>query len=711
MNEFNWVDFYKELALKLLNYKDNRTELINKLKNAFNSNNLTLPTLENGELNDIDPFTVFGLFNKGIKDDTRINITIALKEEFNINASTPNSFEGIPVLDNRNATFYNFINHRNEHDIDHLWNFFENAIAYTVNKNEDNIEKVKESFDLCINLRGNACSKITMGLFWINPDKFLNLDDRNKWYIYESGKVDKEIVKSLPIIDKKINGATYLEILSKIESAIFNKNLEEDSFLTLSYDAWSYSQEINMQRKSEESKMQSKDKNDSSEGETKNWVCSAGDKASKWDEFKTKNIIAIGWSFLGDLKKYNSKKEIQTKMKEHFNDSTSHKNDATATWEFANIMKQGDIVFVKDGYHMILAAGEVVSDYLFDDTIPDDFKNIRKIKWLKVENYEVNNNNFPQKALTDISNTDYVKDLISKYLITEDIKNDNMLKYTKESFLQEVFMDEVDYDRLSNLLLQEKNIILQGAPGVGKTFIAKRLAYSIIGEKDSSKVSMVQFHQSYSYEDFIMGYRPSEGNSFKLEEGKFYQFCKLAKNDPDNKYFFIIDEINRGNLSKIFGELLMLIEADKRDQEISLLYNKELFSVPENVYIIGMMNTADRSLAMIDYALRRRFSFYTISPAFDNLKFVEYQNTIVNPHFNNLINIVKQLNETIKNDSTLGKGFMIGHSYLTELSRDVTDEQLFNIVEYKLIPLIEEYWFDEESKVSQWSDLLRGSIK
>ena len=172
-------------------------------------------------------------------------------------------------------------------------------------------------------------------------------------------------------------------------------------------------------------------------------------------------------------------------------------------------------------------------------------------------------------------------------------------------------MNEQDYKTLVNVLKMKKNIILQGAPGVGKTFTAKRLAYSIIGAKNPDRVQMLQFHQSYSYEDFIEGYRPTE-NGFTIKKGSFYKFCKLAEDDDENDYFFIIDEINRGNLSKIFGELFMLIEKDKRGIELQLLYSDENFSVPANVYIIGMMNTADRSLAMLDYALRRRFSFFTM---------------------------------------------------------------------------------------------------
>ena len=285
--------------------------------------------------------------------------------------------------------------------------------------------------------------------------------------------------------------------------------------------------------------------------------------------------------------------------------------------------------------------------------------------------------------------------------------------YTKDDFLNEVFLPEEEYGALMNLLEDRKNIILQGAPGVGKTFMARRLAYALLGCKDNDHVQFVQFHQSYTYEDFVAGYKPTE-DGFELKAGPFYDFCGKARKDPARPYVFIIDEINRGNISKIFGELLMLIETDKRGQEIQLLHSSQaigpMFSVPANVYIIGMMNTADRSLAMIDYALRRRFAFYQLKPAFDEPAFLKHVKSFRNELFNELLDKVKMLNVDIRNDSTLGEGFEIGHSYFClEYARCQFDEKWKkSLTEYTLIPLIKEYWFDNPSQVSKWANLLRS---
>ena len=240
--------------------------------------------------------------------------------------------------------------------------------------------------------------------------------------------------------------------------------------------------------------------------------------------------------------------------------------------------------------------------------------------------------------------------------------------------------------------------------------MAKRLAYNLMGCKDISRVEMIQFHQSYSYEDFLIGYRPTE-DGFKIDVGPFYKFCKKAELDP-RPHFFIIDEINRGNVSKIFGELLMLLEKEKRGESIKLLYSGESFSVPSNVYVIGMMNTADRSLAIIDYALRRRFAFYEVKPAFKNESFINYVESRGNDLLRRLISCVEELNKDIENEEALGPGFEIGHSYFClEDDEKIDDTWIKAIIDYEILPLVKEYWFDDRDKVEEWEIKLHNILE
>ena len=375
--------------------------------------------------------------------------------------------------------------------------------------------------------------------------------------------------------------------------------------------------------------------------------------------------------------------------------------------------KTGDMVigYESNPVKQIVAIGRISAEQdgekLYFEKIeglvsPIDYATLKECPELEHMEYFLN----PQGSLFKLTKSEYD-------FIVDMIREDNPLpaqsaakSYTKKDFLDEVYMTEERYDILSSVLKNKKNIILQGAPGVGKTFSAKRLAYSLMGKEDDSRIEFVQFHQNYSYEDFVMGYKPV-ADGFDLKNGVFYRFCRVAENQPDKDFFFIIDEINRGNLSKIFGELLMLIERDYRGTKIKLAYSDVPFAVPKNLYIIGMMNTADRSLAMIDYALRRRFSFFEVEPGFDSEGFIKYQNSLDNDTFDLLVENVKQLNQEITQDKSLGKGFCIGHSYFCGCKK-CTKEWLRSIVDYDILPMLGEYWFDEPNKLQRWTNILHG---
>lgn len=834
-NQFEWIPFYEEFADKLLAYKDNRQRLIEKIKQVYEVTGIKLPRLErneNGdnEIVDIDPFTTFGLFNKGITDANRVRICTAIKDLFEVSSPVPTYFDGIPVLNNQMATFYWFGNGRGEHDIDNLWDVFSYALALNQNDTTNIREDFKKAFDTSLSQKGVKWN-LSMGLYWVRPNRFLNLDSRNRWFIINNDSLPESIVARVKNLKSMPEAEEYLAICDECLSYIHSDNSPYDSLSALSFSAWNVSKQddeveksvktnnpikvkylrwfnpllqalrdlggsatpqqvrekikINEHLTDEETSAVNgknqvnqfgnevafarmylvkagymdgsvygiwaltdegksvemteelaseifrkvvKDAQEKREAKVSDlvdedattkryWIYSPGHNAEKWEECTQKGVMLIGWGEIGDLSNYTSKAEIKAAMQETYDDSKTYRNAAHATWQFAYEMKPGDIVFAKQGMHKIIGRGVVDSDYKFEENADDAYNNARAVKWTNIGEWE-HPGQAAMKTLTDITQyTKYVEELNALFDIDEDDDEipeteTTLDNYDKEDFLKDVYISADSYTTLVGLMTRKRNVILLGAPGVGKTFAAKRLAYSMMGVMDSSRVKTVQFHQSYTYEDFIEGFRPSvSGTGFEIKKGVFYNFCKEAENDSENDYFFIIDEINRGNLSKIFGELFTLIEADKRGKrKMELLYSSDNFSVPKNVYIIGMMNTADRSLAMIDYALRRRFAFFEMKPAFESEGFREYQYGLENDKFNKLIDCVISLNQRIADDESLGEGFCIGHSYFCDIE-EIKENTLTDIVEFEIIPLLKEYWFDEPSKVKEWSDRLRSAVK
>lgn len=705
---FQWTEFYMELASALLHYKNNRSELIAKLKTIFADAGMNFPFKERGKevYEDICPFTVFGSFNKGITNANRIALLEQFAKQFSIKAAVPTEFDGIPVVMNLSAWFFAYKENRGEHDIDNLWDLLEKAIAYSDEASTDNKNAFIAAYDT-VTKQKMIKWNITMGLYWARPYTFINLDSTNRAFITDVDNMPHYFTTIFSDINKGLpDGRNYLFMCEQAKNALNQKEYEYHSFPELSYYAW----KSNQSGKTEETTTTTVDSNIK---ETNYWIYSPGDNASMWDEFYKSGIMGIGWDDVTDLKGFSSKEEIKEYMKKAYDPSYSYKNNAHCLWQFANEIKVGDVIFVKKGMHKIIGKGIVTSDYIYD-TSRSTYKHIRRVDWQNKGEWE-HPGQAVMKTLTNISAyPDYVQKLLALFAedTSEEVSEQKEIKYplySKDDFLNEVYMDEDTYNTLTELLEAKYNVILQGAPGVGKTFAAKRLAYSIMGQKDTSRVAMVQFHQSYSYEDFIQGYRPSK-DGFELENGTFYKFCKEAEEDNERPYFFIIDEINRGNLSKILGELMMLIEKDKRGEKIKLLYSNEWFTVPQNVRIIGMMNTADRSLALMDYALRRRFAFFDFAPAFPSEGFKNYLAEKNSPKLESLITAVESLNNTISADESLGDGFRIGHSYFCT-DGEITDEWLKSVVEYEVIPLIKEYWFDEPTKVRDWSATLRSAIK
>lgn len=622
---FRWIPFYEEIADKLSVYHDKKKRLklisfVNKLATEFN-----LSYLLNKELKDICPFTILGTFNRNIKESTRKKIAKKWATFLDVKESIPNSFEGIPLLNNQLSCF--FSNSENQQkEINDLWDFYVVALNFS-NANESYQEQFKHQFDNVI--AQPCCSwQLTNGLFWIRPNAYAVLDKISKIYLSD----DLGFIKNKNLSKSYFNGEDYLNLLNDLSVRFKEIYFPAHSFPEL---------------------------------------------------------------YLTALRKYESYVTNDEKL-------LSNNQWQVVVLQFIKELcqKNGTNIFTRQ---------DLLNNYIeqFEEKFPNNKTIGESLSNTLQRLREKNNLSFLEKDKYQLLNNDFEED--------EDIDNENIIEqsivkeiYNLEDLIKEgCFIEEEQLSKIISSLNRKKSIILQGPPGTGKTWLAKRLANIIVGYKNSNNIKAIQFHPNMSYEDFIRGYRPSGDGRLALIDGPFLEMINKARNDSQSNYVMVIEEINRGNPTQILGEMLTLLEVDKRTptEALELTYRREhengIF-IPNNLYVIGTMNLADRSLAMVDFALRRRFAFFYLAPNFDEkwLNYMIDKTKLSRKSLEKIRHVMNNLNQYIAKEEMLGNAFTIGHSYLT-CDSVIPDAMSWykDIIDSEIKPLLEEYWFDDSNKL------------
>ncbi len=796
---FTWIPLYSEIAHKVLEFENLQGELLSLL-GQMRADGLKVIAVTDRDaagdvtpLTEIDPFTFFASFNRHNSVTGRQAILARIKAAWHLSEPVPDDFDGIPIANAQNSWAFAYLADRTSNDIPVLWRAAREGVANGWRTFDRTL------FDEALNVKRSGVAKLSISLFWLNPQGFLPCERHTRAFFKERG-----------IVAESWTAAGYF---SWLEQVVANAG---EGFPQISLDAYQVGGTVVEPRKQAEFKRwmgpildalrelggsgtpkqvediiarthsvtdaqrgilneksgQSQFSNQVAWGrqyliyeglivchQRGVWTLTERGQHTTLSIVDVRNIVRKWIKHHRELRKQRAGGQQQIDAESDTATSTAATtrrywwlNANPRVWEDFRSAPVGSVATYtsrnavgrkRQNYNHFAAArpGDVLFAYA---TNPDreivavceitkalhNSPEGEAIEFRKVEGFSVP---VTWADLQTVPALAHCQPLIGNRgrlfavtldeyeairAIIDDAPNfdpqpPKCPRFTKADALDSLFMKESRLDEILARLRRKKAIILQGPPGVGKTFIARRLAFALMEERDDRRVAMVQFHPSYGYEDFVQGYRPTR-LGLERRDGVFYQFARLARNDPQRDWFFVIDEINRGNLAKIFGELLMLIEADKRgpDHAIPLTYSEqadETFHLPSNLHFIGTMNTADRSLAMVDYALRRRFAFVTLDPEFDSPEFDAWL-TGRGATAALIVRIrdrIGELNEVIEKERDLGPGFRVGHSFFCPPPDHMPDDAWYReVIEGEIQPLLEEY-FDSRERVDKLvSDLL-----
>jgi len=679
-HRFNWTRFYEAVADKLLTFRNRREELISGIHTIAKKvdcmsilNDQYQEGVLGGPLKDICPFTAMGIFNRGITDTNRRIIASELASLIDVSEPVPDSFEGIPVLNNQRTWFFAYSYQRQPDDIDGLWEVFAQAIAFSDTGDAEARTAFAVAYDN-VSERWGVGWNLTMGLYWIRPWDFPTLDGQSQRYI--SKKLNIQIGMNGP--KGRCNASDYLAVLDTLEARFQEDAYPVHSFPELSLAAWLFKDSGTSAHPNATDPDAQDDEIfedgvdlDEIDADLKNIL-------PKFDD-----LMIPFLRLLSDGKEYLAR-DVYQKLKSEMNlekydvitlESTGQPLfDNRAAWAKSYLKKAELVDFPKRGFVQISEKG-------------------------------LNLLNKPPSEL------DKYKRFTDFFSISTSVSDESLpiVPYSIDDILEDgSFIAREKLEKILERLRTKKNLILQGPPGTGKTWLAKRLAFALMGQRDDSKVRALQFHPNLSYEDFIRGWRPMGDGKLTLVDGPFVEMMKAAAKDPTSRHVVVIEEINRGNPAQIFGEMLTLLEVDKRtpNEALELSYKRsdgERVFIPDNLYIIGTMNIADRSLALVDLALRRRFAFIDLEPTLGKSwhDWVQSQCGIDSEILVEIEKRVNALNNDISADTSLGPQFRVGHSYVTPpFGVPISDarEWFRQVVDTEIGPLLDEYWFDALEK-------------